>query len=335
MGSREARIMRCLVTGCAGFIGSHVTERLLQDGFEVIGVDAFTDYYPRAYKMRNLEVARQNSLFSLIDGDLNSLPLEPLVKETDLIFHQAAQAGVRASWGGQFDIYTQQNILATQRLLEACRGASALQRFVYASSSSVYGNAPSLPVSEEAMPRPVSPYGVTKLAAEHLCLLYHTNFNVPSVALRYFTVYGARQRPDMAFHRFIRAGLAGEAITVHEDGNQTRDFTHVRDIVQANMKAATAPAASGNVYNVAGGSRLTLNEALVQLGEAVGRPLEILHAPKQAGDVRDTYADIGRAQRDLEYRPTVDLGTGLRDEVEWYESSVGANERNSAVGTVR
>jgi nucleoside-diphosphate-sugar epimerase len=185
------------------------------------------------------------------------------------------------------------------------------------------------------MPCPVSPYGVTKLAAEHLCLLYHSNFNVPSVALRYFTVYGARQRPDMAFHRFIRAGLAGEAIAVHEDGNQTRDFTHVRDIVQANVRAATSPAASGQVYNIAGGSRVTLNHALARLAEVMGRQLEIIHAPKQAGDVRDTYADIGRAQRELEYRPTVDLDTGLRDEVDWYESTVQARERNSAAGAAR
>jgi nucleoside-diphosphate-sugar epimerase len=335
MDSREARVVRCLVTGCAGFIGSHLTERLLQDGFEVIGIDAFTDYYPRAHKMRNLESVLEHPGFTLIEGNLNALPLGRLVQGLDLVFHQAAQAGVRASWGEQFDTYTQQNILATQRLLEACRGATALQRFVYASSSSIYGDTRSLPVTEDVIPHPVSPYGVTKLAAEHLCLLYHTNFNVPSVALRYFTVYGARQRPDMAFHRFIRAGFAGEAITVHEDGDQTRDFTHARDIVQANMKAATSPAASGNVYNIAGGSRVTLNQALVQLAEAMGRQLEVHHAPKQAGDVRDTYADIGRARQDLEYRPTVDLSTGLRDEVEWYESIVRAGERNSAVGTVR
>jgi nucleoside-diphosphate-sugar epimerase len=327
--------MRCMVTGCAGFIGSHLSERLLSEGHTVLGIDVFTDYYPRPYKEGNLDSFRNSPGFTLLEGDLTALPLERLLEGVDLVFHQAAQAGVRASWGEQFDTYTQQNILATQRLLEACRGATALQRFVYASSSSVYGNALSLPVTEEAVPRPVSPYGVTKLAAEHLCLLYHTNFNVPSVALRYFTVYGARQRPDMAFHRFIQAGLAGEAITVHEDGNQTRDFTHVRDIVQANIKAATSPAASGNVYNIAGGSRVTLNEALAQLAAAMGRELEVFHAPKQAGDVRDTYADIGRAQSDLEYRPTVDLGTGLRDEVEWCESTVQARERNSTARTVR
>jgi nucleoside-diphosphate-sugar epimerase len=324
--------MRCMVTGCAGFIGSHICERLLRDGHEVIGIDAFTDYYPRAYKERNLDFVREHRFFSLIEGDLNALPLDNLVDGVTVIFHQAAQAGVRASWGGQFDTYTRQNILATQRLLEACRGSSALQRFVYASSSSIYGNAKVLPVTEDVVPQPVSPYGVTKLAAEHLCLLYHSNFKIPCVALRYFTVYGARQRPDMAFHRFIRAALNRDAITVHEDGNQTRDFTHVRDIVQANLAAATSSRAAGNVYNIAGGSRVTLNQALSELGAATGVELEVVHAPKQAGDVRDTYADISRAQQDLAYRPTVSLGSGLRDEVEWYKTNVSGSERKSAAG---
>lgn len=325
--------MRCLVTGCAGFIGSHLSERLLHDGHEVIGVDAFTDYYPQASKERNLEVVLGHRHFTLIEGNLNALPLNPLVEGIDIIFHQAAQAGVRASWGEQFDTYTQQNILATQRLLEACHAAASLQRFVYASSSSIYGNARVLPVTEDVVPQPVSPYGVTKLAAEHLCLLYQASFNIPCVALRYFTVYGARQRPDMAFHRFIRAALSGDPITVHEDGNQTRDFTHVRDIVQANVAAATSLRATGKVYNIAGGSRVTLNEALAELEAAVGDELKVVHAPKQAGDVRDTYADIGRAQQDLEYSPTVSLRSGLRDEVEWFKTNLNGSERTVAAGS--
>ena len=325
--------MRYLVTGCAGFIGSHLSEHLVNDGHEVLGIDSFTDYYPRVHKERNLAAIQHAPGFTLIEGDLSMLPLTSLLEGVDVVFHQAAQAGVRASWGNQFSFYTQLNVLATQQLLEASRTCTTLRRFVYASSSSVYGNARTLPMSEDATPHPVSPYGVTKLAAEHLCLLYHSNFGVPCVALRYFTVYGARQRPDMAFHRFIRAALAGEAITVHEDGNQTRDFTHVRDIVQANVAAATSPSAPGNVYNVAGGSRVTLNQALAQLAEATDCRLEIRHASQQAGDVRDTYADIARAREDLGYRPTVDLPSGLRDEVNWYRSEARATGLQSMART--
>jgi nucleoside-diphosphate-sugar epimerase len=314
--------MRYLVTGCAGFIGSHLCERLLADGHEVVGVDAFTDYYPRTYKERNIHGIRNVPGFTLVEDELTRLSLDRILDGVDVVFHQAAQAGVRASWGSQFSTYTRLNILATQQLLEACRNCASLQRFVYASSSSIYGNARALPVTEETTPRPVSPYGVTKLAAEHLCLLYHTNFGVPCVALRYFTVYGARQRPDMAFHRFVRAALDEEPITIHEDGNQTRDFTHVSDVIKANVGAATSPTAVGRVYNIAGGSRVTLNEALAQLAAATGREMQIVHAPKQAGDVRDTYADITRARQDLGYEPAVDLMSGLRDEVEWYKNCI-------------
>lgn len=310
---------RYLVTGCAGFIGSHLSDRLLSDGHEVIGVDAFTDYYPRLYKEKNLSFALDSSRFRLYEGDLLSLPLAPLLRRVDVVFHQAAQAGVRASWGSHFNQYTNRNVLATQRLLEACRSLPSLRRFVYASSSSIYGNATELPVRETTPSQPVSPYGVTKLAGEHLVNLYHVNFGFPTVALRYFTVYGARQRPDMAFHRFIRAALVDEPITVYEDGHQTRDFTHVSDIVEANLSAAREHAAIGGTYNVAGGARVTLNDVLHTIGSICRHALTVRYEPEQAGDVRNTHADISRAKSDLRYQPVVDLNKGLRDEVEWLQ----------------
>ncbi len=314
--------MRYLVTGCAGFIGSHLSEHLLKDGHDVLGVDSFTDYYPRSFKERNLDPIRSEPGFTLHEGDLANLPLERLLQGVDTVFHQAAQAGVRASWGSQFSVYTQLNVLATQQLLEACRHCTTLRRFVYASSSSVYGNAQTLPVSEDVTPQPVSPYGVTKLAGEHLSLLYHTNFGLPTVALRYFTVYGARQRPDMAFHRFIHAAFAGEPITVHEDGRQTRDCTHVSDVINANVLAGVRDAAIGHVYNIAGGSRVTIRHVLSVLEGVLGRKFRISYVSAQAGDVRDTYADISAAERDLAYAPKTSIEVGLRDEVDWYKDLV-------------
>jgi nucleoside-diphosphate-sugar epimerase len=327
--------MRYLVTGCAGFIGSHLTDRLLADGHEVVGVDAFTDYYDRSAKERNLIGARRSPRFELAEGELTTLSLDHILEGVDVVFHQAAQAGVRASWGSRFATYTQLNVLATQHLLEACTQLPALMRFVFASSSSVYGNVTSLPVSEEVTPRPVSPYGVTKLAAEHLCLLYHANFGLPVVALRYFTVYGARQRPDMAFHRFIRAAFAGEPLTIHDDGLQTRDFTHVSDVVRANLLAAQHDVAIGRVYNIAGGSRVTVRHVLTMLEEEIGREFRVSYGPAQAGDVRDTYAGITRARRDLGYEPAVDLASGLRDEVKWYARNVQGVRSVESAGRAR
>jgi UDP-glucose 4-epimerase len=327
--------MRCVVTGCAGFVGSHLCDQLLIAGNHVVGIDSFTNYYPRVIKQRNLQQAVDHSRFTFCEADLVWMPLHPVLDGADVVFHLAAQSGVRSSWGAEFETYARNNILVTQRLLEACRDHATLRRVVYASSSSIYGNAHALPLTEPTTPHPVSPYGVTKLAAEHLCSLYHANFGVPTVSLRYFTVYGARQRPDMAFHRFIRAACDGEPIIVHEDGNQTRDFTHVGDIVQATIRAAAASTAVGRVYNVAGGSRVTLNHALDTLERVSGRTLEVIHAPKQAGDVRDTYADIIRARRDLAYEPTTDLVAGLRDEVQWYVELPRASHLKPLIGAVR
>src|SRR5205823_8316544 len=249
---------RCLVTGAAGFIGSHLAERLVALGCEVVGVDCFTDYYDPAVKERNVSSLCAGTGFTLVRADLAEADLAPLLQGIDYVFHQAGQPGVRRSWGQSFEAYVRWNVLATQRLLEAGRTTGGLRRFVNASSSSIYGNAAELPVTERALPRPVSPYGVTKLAAEHLATLY-AQLGVPTVSLRYFTVYGPRQRPDMAFNIFIRCLLEGREISVNGDGEQTRDFTFVADAVDANLAAATAPTetVTGRCYNVGGGSRVT------------------------------------------------------------------------------
>lgn len=307
--------MRCVVTGVAGFVGSHLAERLLTDGHEVCGVDSFTDYYSREIKERNLEHLRSMHKFTFLDADLLWMPLSQLFEGVDWVFHQAAQAGVRASWGSEFSRYVDWNILATQRLLEAALLSKSLKRFVYASSSSVYGDIDTFPVTETAPTRPYSPYGVTKLAAEHLCSLYSHNFGLPTVSLRYFTVYGPRQRPDMAFHRFCKAALEQKPIRVFGDGQQTRDFTYISDIVEANVLAARVDAAVGQVFNIAGGSRVTLLDVIELLRRVSNIPLTMLSDDRQHGDVRHTYADISRAESLLGYRPRVSLQVGLAREL--------------------
>src|SRR4051812_9065126 len=245
--------MKALVTGVAGFIGSTLAERLVGDGADVIGIDCFTDYYPRDVKERNLAALRSKRGFRFVEARIQDVNLAELLSDRTHVFHLAAQAGVRKSWGKDFAIYTSNNIEATQVLLEAANGAPALERFVYSSSSSVYGDLVAMPMREDAVPQPVSPYGVSKLAAEQLCYLYFANFGVPAVSLRYFTVYGPRQRPDMGFHKFLRATLRNEPITLYGDGEQTRDFTFVADAVEANVAAARRGVA-GHVYNIGGGS---------------------------------------------------------------------------------
>jgi len=312
--------MRCLVTGVAGFIGSHLAERLVDEGWEVVGVDCFTDYYPRPLKEANLTRLRDEPCFCLIEADLGSADLAPLLEGVEVIFHQAAQAGVRASWGTSFADYTYHNVLATQRLLEAVKGLP-LRKFVYASSSSVYGDTPDLPMRETSLPRPYSPYGVTKLAAEHLCELYRRNFGVPTVSLRYFTVYGPRQRPDMGFHRFIRFVLSGQPVPVYGDGEQTRDFTFVSDAVEANL-LALAEGATG-VFNIGGGSRVTVNHVLQLLAELLGVQVHVEHREKQHGDVRHTWADTTAAREVLGFVPKVGLREGLTAQVEWQLQMTG------------
>ena len=307
--------MRCLITGVAGFVGSHLAERLLADGHDVWGIDSFNDYYSRSLKERNLTIVRSYERFHLIEGDLLTLDLPRLLEGMDWIFHQAAQAGVRASWGQEFERYVNCNVLATQKLLEAARHATGLQRrFVYASSSSVYGNTTVLPISEALTPHPLSPYGVTKLAAENLCSLYHQNFGLSTVSLRYFSVYGPRQRPDMAFHRFCKAILDHQPNFIYGDGSQTRDFTYISDVVEANIRAATSDDAVGKVINIAGGSHVTLHQVLQMLQDISRSTVNVVFKAKQYGDVDHTYADTSRAQQILGYRPQVSLREGLAQE---------------------
>ena len=311
--------MKAVVTGAAGFIGSHLADSLLSDGHDVVGVDAFVDYYPRAVKERNLLRARDHKAFKLIEGRIQDLDLRPVLEGAAQVFHLAAQAGVRSSWGRDFQQYSDHNVLATQRLLEASV-AAGIPRFVYASSSSVYGDSPSLPLREDAPCGPLSPYGVTKLAAEHLGRLYERGHGLPVVSLRYFTVYGPRQRPDMAFHRFLSACRDGRPVSVYGDGEQTRDFTFVDDAVSATRRAGES-GRPGCVYNVGGGDRVSVNEVLRRIAEVTGRSLEVKREPAQKGDMRDTFADTSAARRDLGFRSTVDLLEGLRKEWEWLQAS--------------
>jgi len=303
-----------LVTGAAGFIGSMLTERLLAQDVQVTGVDLFTDYYDPALKRRNLAQALEHPRFKLLELDLVSADLASL-PEVSVIYHLAAQPGVRASWGAEFAVYALHNVLATQRLLERYRSAR-LERFVYASSSSVYGDAERYPTDETLLPRPASPYGVTKLAGEHLALLYGRNFGLPVTALRYFTVYGPRQRPDMAFHHFCRALLRGEPITVYGDGRQSRDFTFVDDAVEANVRAWKR-AAPQSVYNVGGGSQVELLEAIAILERALGARAKLHFLPRPPGDPLRTRADAGRLRADLDFVPSTPIERGLQAEAEW------------------
>ena len=324
---------RVVVTGCAGFIGSHLTEALLHLGCEVTGVDALTDYYDPALKRENLAGALAHPAFRFVEADLLALDTVELLSGAAACFHLAAQAGVRASWGRHFTEYLDRNILATQHLLEACLDPAVrngLTRFVYSSSSSVYGERADLPVTEQALPQPHSPYGVTKLAAEHLCLLYSANAGVPTSSLRYFTVYGPRQRPDMAFRKFVDAALDGGPFAMYGDGRQTRDFTYVADAVRANLLATAAPGV-GDVFNVGGGARISLAAALERLTALLmplpdGRTPQIERHPAARGDVRDTFADRAHVERKIGYRPTVPFDEGLARLVAW------ARDRRVACG---
>ncbi|MGB3641565.1 MAG: NAD-dependent epimerase/dehydratase family protein [Rivularia sp. (in: cyanobacteria)] len=309
-----------IVTGAAGFIGSHLAEALLKRGEQVIGIDEFNDYYNPILKRQNIAHLQKFSKFKLVEGNIQFLDWKLLFKDVDVVYHQAAQAGVRASWGEGFRAYTERNISSTQVMLEAAKEAKNLKRFVYASTSSVYGDAETLPTHEQISPKPVSPYGITKLAAERLCGLYHKNFGVPFVALRYFTVYGPRQRPDMAFHKFYKAVLEDKGIPIYGDGLQTRDFTFVSDAVAANLAAATAENAVGEIFNIGGGSRVVLKEVLETIEEIVGKPIKKNYIERAMGDARHTAADVSKAQRILSYKPQVSLREGLALEWEWVKN---------------
>ena len=311
--------MKAVVTGAAGFIGSHLSERLLADGHVVVGIDCFTDYYRRARKEQNLEVARSHRNFSFEELDLVDADLTAALEGADVVYHLAGQPGVRPSWGHQFDRYVRDNIIATQRLLEHLK-ESSLKRLVFAGSSSVYGDAEAFPTRESALPRPVSPYGVTKLAAEHLANLYTRNFGIPAVSVRYFTVYGPRQRPDMAFARFMRALADGEPIEVYGDGEQTREFTYVSDAVEGTIKAASSDVV-GMTFNLGGGSRVTLNKVLATLEEISKVEVRRQQLPSAPGDPRHTGASINLARERLGWEPRVSLRDGLTKQWGWYQDT--------------
>jgi nucleoside-diphosphate-sugar epimerase len=319
--------VRALITGAAGFIGSHLTTALLDRGARVTGIDCFTDYYPRFIKESNIGVNAGREGYDFVEAALQAADLPALLEGKTHVFHLAAQAGVRKSWGSDFRIYTDNNVDATQRLLEACVGRP-LHRFVYASSSSVYGDNVSIPMREDALPQPVSPYGVTKLAAEQLCYLYYVNYRVPTTSVRYFTVYGPRQRPDMAFHKFIKAALRGDAISLYGDGEQTRDFTFVTDAVAATV-AAGDRGVPGRAYNVGGGSRVSVNQLFTIIERIGGRPLDIRREAAQKGDMRDTFADSSLARADLGFSPKVTLEQGLEAEYQWLASTPALLERSA------
>ena len=301
--------MRVLVTGAAGFIGSHVAERLLADGHAVTGVDSFHPYYDRAIKERNLAAQRAHPKARFVEADLARADLAPVVDGVAAVIHLAAQAGVRGSWGDSFGGYLDCNVLATQRLLEATR-ARPLHAFVYGSSASVYGDDALDAVAETALPAPHSPYGVTKLAGEHLALLYRRNHGTPAVALRYFSVYGPRERPDKAIQKFLTAARRGGGIHVHGDGSQRRDFTYVGDVVAATMAALSNPPV-GRAINIARGKTVSLAEVIDIVRRTTGAPLVATHGASEKGDVRTTSADIALARALLRYEPTTDLAQGI------------------------
>ncbi|HEX7168581.1 MAG TPA: NAD-dependent epimerase/dehydratase family protein [Acidimicrobiales bacterium] len=309
--------MRALVTGAAGFVGSTLVDRLLELGHHVVGVDAFTPYYGEQRKRDNLAEASAHPNFGLVEGDLCEIELGRVLDGADVVFHQAAQPGVRLSWSQGFEQYVHDNVVATQRLLEFVKDSS-VERVVYASSSSVYGNAAAYPTTEDTLPAPHSPYGVTKLAAEHLCGLYAANYGVPTVSLRYFTVYGPRQRPDMATHRLVSAALTGTSFPLYGDGSHLRDFTFVDDIVDANIAAATADVPPGTVCNAAGGGEVSMADLIALVGELAGREVAIERLPEQPGDVKRTGGTIERAARLLSWSPKTPLEKGLRAQVDWH-----------------
>jgi nucleoside-diphosphate-sugar epimerase len=310
---------KVLVTGAAGFIGSQLAERCLKQGDAVLGVDSFTPYYDPELKRANVAQIGAHESWSFLEGDLVDLDLVSVLDGIDVVFHLAAQPGVRASWGETFGAYVDSNVTALQRLLEASRAAS-IKRFVFTSSSSVYGDAEWLPTTEDVRLEPISPYGATKVLGEHLCRLYQRSHGLPTVVLRYFTVYGPRQRPDMAFHKLIEAAIAHKQIVIYGDGEQTRDFTFVDDAVDGTLAAAWS-GLPGAVYNLGGGVRASMNEVLDIVAHITGEELRITRVAAQAGDARDTAADTSAARKQLGFAPSRSLYDGLLDQIYWHQRS--------------
>ena len=313
--------MKVVVTGAAGFIGSHLVEACLDRGWEVTAIDSLTTYYSPTAKVRNTLKMQQHPKCRLLEQDVLDLDLPTVLSGANVVFHLAAQAGVRASWGQSFDVYTQLNITVLQRLLEAARSAT-LDRFIFASSSSVYGDAESFPTSEKQILHPVSPYGATKALGENLIYLYYRNYGLPTVSLRYFSVYGPRQRPDMAFHRAVEASLASREFILYGDGRQTRDFTYVKDIVEGTIQAAER-GVPGEVYNLGGGGNIAMLDVLDLLSAELGE-MRVRKMPGQQGDARNTSADITRARDDFGYEPRFELEAGLKEQIAWHRSLQGA-----------
>lgn len=308
-----------LVTGVAGFIGSHLAQNLLREGHEVVGIDSFTSYYSKTAKLSNLEALNESDGFRFVEADISRTDLFPLLEGVDYVFHLAGQPGVRPSWGESFYSYVSDNILATQRLLEAAK-KSSLRRFVFASSSSIYGDSERLPTPESSIPYPLSPYGATKLAVESMAHVYHKNFGVPTVGLRYFTVYGPRQRPDMAFNIFIRRISEGLPLEIYGDGTQSRDFTFVEDTVRATILSAQGRA--GGVYNVGTGVPTPLNDVIHEMENIVGRKAKAIYRERALGDVTNTCADVSRIRSEVGFSARVKLKEGLKEQIDWQENGL-------------
>ena len=308
-----------IVTGGAGFLGSHLCEYLLAAGHSVVGIDALTDSYDPVLKRRNVERLAKDSAFRFVRGDLVELDLKNLVRDAAYVFHLAARAGVRGGWGAVFDAYVHDNILATQRLLEAMREAPGARKLVLASTSSVYGRDPPLPTPESTPSRPESYYAVTKVACEKLAEAYRFNFDVPVTTLRFYTLYGPGQRPDMAFHIFMRALLDDRPITVYDDGDQTREVTYVTDAVEAVFRASQLET-HGQVFNIGGGVHKTLNDYLVDIERIAGRTFRRKSSPPVKGEQRHSRADITAAREILGWAPSHPLDQGIREQLHWIES---------------
>lgn len=315
--------MHALVTGAAGFIGSHLAERLLEQGSQVTCVDSLTDNYDVERKRANLQKAREFGA-RIVYADLATAELEALTAGVDVVFHLAGQPGVRSSWGNNFRAHVRNNIDATQRLLEAVRGAPTVRRVVFASSSSVYGDASRFPTAENEFLQPISPYGVTKMAAERLCTVYGQAFGLPTVALRYFTVYGPRQRPDMAFTRFITGVLTDQKISVYGSGEQVRDFTYVADVVEATILAGGYQGAAGSVFNVAGGSNASVNKVLTILERLTGKTADVRRLEPAPGDVHRTGGDTARIRAALGWKPSTSLEDGIARQLSWIRDGLDA-----------
>ena len=308
--------MNILVTGACGFIGTNLCQSLLEDGFFVTGVDAFTDNYESKLKRANSESLAKFAGFKLVEGNLLEMNLEHIVDGVDVIFHLAGQPSVHNSWGEDFQLYSNRNIVLTQRLLRAAYKAKT-PRFVNSSSSSIYGRVVSTPTKENDEKTPISPYGVTKYAAENLVTLYGSEYGLSTVSLRYFTVFGPRQRPDMAFNKLISAGLQGDSFPLHGDGSQVRDFTYVGDVVHANKLAASAAVNPGAVFNIGGGSPVSMKETIAMLEEIMNLRFKIELAPLGPGNPMVTTADCNAASTLLGWQPETGIYDGLRAQVAW------------------